>query len=76
MSNDYDNVYWQVTFGSDSVDSRRVCRNISVVFDDVVEDVEEFLVSVSSLTSNVQIMESNASIIIQDSSSKYFYYKA
>ena len=62
-----------VVFVPDSSNSRSLCDNISITLDKVVEDMEEFLIFISTSDPSVVISQPNASIFIVDSSSKLNY---
>ena len=57
-----------VIFVPDLLSSRSLCGNISVTFDDIVEDMEEFFVTINSSDSNVQIVQPSAPVFIIDNS--------
>ena len=57
-----------VIFVPDLLSSRSLCSNISVTFDDIVEDTEEFFVTINSSDSNVQIVQPSAPVFIIDNS--------
>ncbi len=49
---------------------QKLCANVSVVFDDIVENIEKFAVLINSSDSAVILTQSNAIVTIQDSSCK------
>ena len=57
-----------VIFAPDFLSSRSLCGNISVTFDEIVEDTEEFFVTINSSDSNVQIVQPSAPVFIIDNS--------
>ena len=69
-SEDYEASSFPVTFVSDSSSSRSLCFNVSIIFDDSVEDMEEFHTFINSSDTNVRITQSNSTVIIVDNSGK------
>lgn len=60
-----------VVFAPDFLNSRSLCGNITIIFDEIVEDSEEFLVVINSSDPGVQITQPSAPVFIMDNSSKY-----
>ena len=68
---DYEAVMFPVIFVPDSLSSRSLCGNISVTFDEIVENTEEFFVTINSSDSNVQIVQPSATVFIIDNSGEF-----
>ena len=60
-----------IIFAPDLLSSRSLCGNISVTLDDIVEDTEEFFVTINSSDSNVQIVQPSAPVFIIDNSGEF-----
>ena len=60
-----------VIFVPDLLSSRSLCGNISVTFDEIVEDTEEFFVTINSSDSNVQIVQPSTPVFIVDNSGEF-----
>ena len=60
-----------VIFTPDSLSSRSLCGNISVTVDEIVEDTEEFFITINSSDSNVQIVQPSAPVFIMDNSGAF-----
>ena len=60
-----------VIFVPDLLSSRSLCGNISVTFDEIVEDTEEFFVTINSSDSNVQIVQPSIPVFIIDNSGEF-----
>ena len=69
-SEDYIAAGFSVTFVPDFSDSRILCGNISITFDEIVEYVEEFRIYINTTDSNVVILQPNSSVMIVDNSGK------
>ncbi len=67
---DYTQTSDDLVFVADETMSHTLCRNISIVPDAIVENVETFKVSVNSENSRVIISRQNATVTILDSSGK------
>ena len=67
---DYMNIQLPITFLPDDSASRIMCNNISLVMDELVENMEEFLITLSTLDDAVNIVQRNATVALIDSSSK------
>ena len=67
---DYTHISDVLLFIGDELISRKLCRNISIIPDAVVENVETFQVFITSEESGVVISRPNATVTIQDSSGK------
>lgn len=61
-------------FEPDRSSHRRRCLNISITFDENVEDMETFFVILNTADTAVQVMQSISSITIQDSSSEFKFF--
>lgn len=70
---DFEMLNTSVTFIPDFLENHTICRNISIMFDNVLEDVEEFFILINTTDPDVQILQSNASIFIFDNSGKLSY---
>ena len=57
-----------VIFAPDLLNSRSLCGNISVTFDEIVEYTEKFFVNINSSDSNVQINQPSIPVFIIDNS--------
>ena len=60
-----------VIFAPDLLSSRSLCGNISVTLDEIVEDMEEFFVTINSSDSNVRIVKPSAPVFIIDNSGEF-----
>ena len=67
---DYETSNITIIFIPDSLDSRIICHSISIIFDNIVEEIEEFFISITTTDSGVQIIQSSASILVLDNSGK------
>ena len=56
-SEDYVAASFSVTFVPDFSDSRILCGNISITFDEIVEDMEEFRVYINSVSSRLEFKQ-------------------
>ena len=65
---DYEAAIFPVIFAPDLLSSRSLCGNISVTFDEIVENTEEFFVTINSSDSNVQIVQHSTPVFIIDNS--------
>ena len=68
---DYEAAMFPVIFVPDLLSSRTLCGNISVTFDEIVEETEEFFVTINSSDSNVQIVQPSAPVFIIDNSGEF-----
>ena len=68
---DFININTTVTFVPHNSSNQEVCINIAIARDDRVEDAEEFVVSLNTSDSAISFLQSTASIVIEDSSSKF-----
>ncbi len=48
----------------------RVCRNITILSDDIVEDFERFGIAIESFDTSVEVSPVEAVVVIQDNSGK------
>lgn len=67
---DYEGIAVSLTFTADEVGSREECTNVSIVNDQLVEEIESFAVFINSSDTSVSIGRDNSSIILLDSSGK------
>ncbi len=67
---DYIDTQHQISFLSDNLNTRMMCADISIVSDEVVEDLEEFTLLLSTIDEAVYFETRNTSVFIEDSSSK------
>ena len=72
VSEDYIASSSQVTFNPDISSTRQFCSNITIISDDILEDVEEFLIFIDSSDSGVQITQLNASVFIVDNNGENY----
>ena len=70
-SEDYNISSFPVIFVPDSLSSRSLCSNISIIFDGILEVVEDFFVTINSFDPSVLITQSSASVFIEDNSGKF-----
>ena len=70
-SEDFEASSFPITFVPDSLNNHTVCVNISIVFDDIVEVLEDFILFINSSDSSVQIPQPNVSVFIFDNSSEF-----
>ena len=70
-SEDFEASSFPITFVPDSLNNHTVCVNISIVFDDIVEVLEDFIFFINSSDSSVQIPQPNVSVFIFDNSSEF-----
>ena len=68
---DYVSISFPVIFVPDSSSSRILCSNISITSDEIVEDTEEFFVTINSSDSNVRIVQPSAPVFIIDNSGEF-----
>ena len=68
---DYEAAIFPVIFAPDLLSSRSLCGNISVTFDEIVEDMEEFFVTINSSDCNVQIVQPSTPVFILDNSGEF-----
>ena len=57
----------------DNLNARVLCRNISVLADEVVESVEVFVLVINTSDPSVDITQPNVTVSIEDSSSKFIF---
>ena len=65
---DYGIINSTVFFDADS--SKTVCRNIPIVFDEILENTEHFVLTLNTSDPGVNILRPQVSVFIQDNSSK------
>ncbi len=64
---------FQIEFGSSSLSGDSECVNVTITNDDFVEDREEFVVTVTSVTPQVELSGSySVAVIIVDNDCKIF----
>ena len=74
-SEDFEASSFPITFVPDSLNNHTVCVNISVVFDEMLEEIEGFVLFINSSDSSVQIPLPNVFVFIVDNSSKFYKYR-
>ena len=65
--NEYEPVNSTLVFNADSLTSRRICRNLSINADTVLEEIEPFTLTLSTSDPAVQTPQSSAVVHIMDS---------
>lgn len=75
-TNDYVGVDFLLIFRPDSLSSYILCQNITVIADQLVEEFENFIVSVEGTDSSLSITRNTATITIIDDSCRFCPYVA
>ena len=74
-SSDYGNDFTNlITFTS--ISSSMICRDISVMADNVIEDTERFVVFMNSSDSAVILQDVNRTVLLLDSTSKLIKHRS
>ena len=69
--NDYFTIFSEIVFPPDNLVSRRICRNVTILADERVENVEDFTVAINTSDTSVLLTRSVSTITIEDSSGNF-----
>ena len=68
---DYTALTLLLTFVEDQLNIRRLCGNISVTLDEVLEEEEIILVSIDTTDPAILVVQSNTNVSVLDSTSEF-----
>ena len=72
--NDYLTIFSEIVFPPDNLVSRRICRNVTILADERVENVEDFTVAINTSDTSLLLTRSVSTITIEDSSGNLHFY--